>query len=69
MSVIAYADRVVIEVRDCGCGFEIGDDEEPVESRERGRGIRLMRMLVNSVEVRRRTDVPGTEVRLIKLIS
>ncbi len=69
MSVIAYADRVVIEVRDCGCGFEIGGDEEPVESRERGRGIRLMRMLVNSVEVRRRTDVPGTEVRLIKLIS
>lgn len=68
MSVVAYADRVVIDVRDCGCGYEISADEEPPESRERGRGIRLMRMLVDSVEVRRRVDAPGTQVRLIKLI-
>ena len=68
-TIHAYPDRVVIEVRDCGCGFEIAADEEPVESEERGRGIRLMRMLVDSVEVRRRSDGPGTLVRLIKLIS
>lgn len=69
MTIAAYADRVVVDVRDCGCGFEIAPDEEPPESRERGRGIRLMRMLVDSVEVRRRTDAPGTRVRLIKLIG
>lgn len=69
MTVIAYIDRVVIEVRDCGCGFEIADGEEPPESRERGRGIRLMRMLVDSVDVRRRVDAPGTQVRLIKMIA
>lgn len=69
MTVYAYPDRVVIEVRDCGCGFELAADEEPVESTERGRGIKLMRMLVDSVDVRRRTDVPGTQVRLIKLMG
>lgn len=69
MTVITYTDRVVIEVRDCGCGFEIADGEEPPESRERGRGIRLMRMLVDSVDVRRRVDAPGTQVRLIKMIA
>lgn len=69
MTMVAYADRVVIEVTDCGCGYEIAPGEEPPESRERGRGIRLMRMLVDSVDVCRRTDAPGTQVRLIKLIS
>ena len=68
MTVHAYADRVVIEVRDCGCGYEIAPGEEPDCSEDRGRGIRLMRMLVDSVEVRRRTDARGTLVRLIKLI-
>lgn len=69
MSVYAYPDRVIIEVRDCGCGYEIADGEEPAESLERGRGIKLMRMLVDSVEVRRRADAPGTQVRLIKLVG
>lgn len=67
MMVIAYSDRVVVEVRDCGCGYEIAPTEEPDESEERGRGIRLMRMLVDSVEVRRRREATGTLVRLIKL--
>lgn len=70
LSIRAYADRVVVEVRDRGCGFEIADDEEPEESEERGRGIRLMRMLMDSVEVRRRNDgVCGTSVRLVKLLD
>lgn len=68
LSVRAYIDRVVIEVTDRGKGFEIAQDEEPVESEERGRGIKLMRLLVDSVEVRRRSDMSGTLVRLIKLI-
>lgn len=69
MNVRAYRDRVVVEVCDRGCGFEISSDEEPEESEERGRGIRLMRMLVDSVEVRRRDDGAGTMVRLIKLLG
>lgn len=69
MNIRAYRDRVIIEVCDCGCGFEIAADEDPKESEERGRGIKLMRMLVDSVEVRRRTDVCGTMTRLIKLLD
>ncbi|MDM8302936.1 anti-sigma factor antagonist [Collinsella tanakaei] len=69
MMVIAYPDRVVIEVRDHGAGYEIAADEQPATSEERGRGIRLMRMLVDSVEVRRRRDTTGTLVRLIKLMG
>ena len=69
MNVRAYRDRVVIEVCDSGEGFEIAPDEEPDESEERGRGIRLMRLLVDSVEVRRRIDARGTMVRLVKLLD
>lgn len=68
LNVRAYRDRVVIEVCDGGSGYEISSDEEPEEHEERGRGIKLMRLLVDSVEVRRRTDGPGTMVRLIKLL-
>lgn len=69
LNVRAYRDRVVIEVLDCGCGFELASDEVPAETEERGRGIRLMRLLVDSVEVRRRTDVRGTMTRLVKLLD
>ena len=68
LTVTAYADRIVIEVRDSGCGFELAEGDEPTATRERGRGIRLMRMLVDSVEVRRRVESPGTLVRLIKML-
>ena len=42
---------------------------EPVASEERGRGIKLMRMLVDNVEVARRTDGAGTRVQMVKLFS
>ena len=67
MTMCAYPDRVVIEVGDEGTGFQIAPDEEVTPTEERGRGIRLMRMLVDGVEVRRREGGPGTVVRLIKL--
>lgn len=69
MIIKAYEDRVVIEVRDRGRGFELGPDEDPpAPSETRGRGIMLMRMLVDSVEIRRRTDMRGTLVQLVKLV-
>lgn len=68
MTVSAYRDRVTIEVSDCGCGFEVAADEELPESECRGRGIKLMRLLMDGVEVRRRRDACGTVVRLVKLI-
>ncbi|QWT18065.1 anti-sigma factor antagonist [Collinsella sp. zg1085] len=68
--MMAYADRVVIEVKDCGTGFEIAPDVCPAAREERGRGIRLMRMLMDSVEIRRRRDAEtGTCCRLIKLLD
>ena len=68
MVVKACADRVVIEVRDRGRGFELAPDEEPpAPTATRGRGIRLMRMLVDRVDIERRRDGRGTLVRLVKL--
>lgn len=67
LNVRAYRDRVIIEVCDCGEGFELAADEEPEEQETRGRGIKLMRLLVDSVEIRRRHDARGTMTRLIKL--
>lgn len=43
-------------VLDRGAGYSIDETSEPVASEERGRGIKLMRMLVDNVEVARRTD-------------
>ena len=65
-----YVDRVVVVVRDNGCGFETAQDEVPQSetgSELRGHGITLMRMLTDFVSISRRKDRPGTEVTLIKL--
>lgn len=69
LTVQAYGDRVVIEVVDRGAGYSIDGSSEPVTTEERGRGIKLMRMLVDNVEVARRTDGAGTRVRMVKLFS
>lgn len=78
LSVWVYPDRVVVEVTDCGCGYESGDadgdggtdaegaGESPCE---RGRGIKLMRLLADSVEIRRKRSGTGTVVRLVKLFT
>lgn len=80
LTVSVYADRVVVEVADCGDGFDptrSGDgaedaadlsDETSVDL-ERGRGIKLMRMLADSVEIGRKANGAGTVVRLVKLIT
>lgn len=69
VSVSLYTDRVVMEVTDCGCGctYHTGDElPEPTETR--GRGIRLMLMLVDAVSIEPRKG-GGTCVRLVKLMN
>lgn len=72
VTVAAYPDRVTIDVADCGCGFSLSDDEEPPETgrcAERGRGIKLMRLLVDSVTIGPKSSGEGTVVRLVKLLG
>lgn len=67
-TVTAYPDRIVVEVTDCGDGFDgnaLPDSCDP----ERGRGIMLMRLLVDSVCIERRANGAGTLVRLVKLTA
>lgn len=71
-TVTAYPDRVIIDVTDCGDGFELADDEEPPSTgpcAERGRGIRLMRLLADSVTITHKSASEGTMVRLVKLFD
>lgn len=71
-TVAAYPDRVTIDVADCGCGYELAADEEPPEAgpcAERGRGIRLMRLLTDSVTITHKSTGEGTVVRLVKLFD
>lgn len=71
-TVTAYPDRAVVEVTDCGEGYELGPDEEPVSCtglEERGRGIKLMRLLVDAVSIGLKPSGTGTMVRLVKLTN
>ena len=71
-TVAAYPDRVSVEVTDCGDGFTLAQDEEPPETgpaAERGRGIRLMRLLADAVSISRKSAGEGTVVRLVKLFD
>lgn len=65
-----YPDRMVIEVADCGGGFDPSEQAERClnQTDERGRGIRLMRLLVDSVSIVPRPSGSGMLVRLEKLV-
>jgi anti-sigma regulatory factor (Ser/Thr protein kinase) len=70
-TVTAYDDRIEVDVADCGEGFELGANEEPPETgpgAERGRGIRLMRLLTDAVSITRKPSGKGTVARLVKLV-
>ena len=68
-TVSAYPDRLIVEVSDSGEGFEPKESEcRCADTDERGRGIRLMNLLVDSVRICRRTPGPGTVVRLTKMV-
>ncbi len=72
VTVAAYPDRVCVEVTDCGEGYEVAEDEELPETgplAERGRGVRLMRLLADSVSIGRKSSGEGTVVRLVKLFD
>lgn len=80
VTVAAYADRVVVDVADCGEGFLPGDcgcaggggaaaEPEGDSFAERGRGIKLMRLLADSVTIGPKTSGSGTVVRLVKMYS
>lgn len=72
VTVEGYDDRVVAQVLDCGCGYELGEGEEPVSecgTEERGRGIKLMRLLADAVSIERRQDASGTSVTLVKMLE
>lgn len=71
VTLAAYPDRASVEVSDCGEGFEMAEDEEVPEvgaAAERGRGIRLMRLLADSVSISLKRSGKGTIVKLVKLI-
>ncbi len=65
IGVYAYDDRVVLEIRDSGCGF----DGTPSTSEDLyapgGRGIMFMRALMDRVEFET-PESGGTSVRLVK---
>lgn len=72
VTVAAYADRVVVDVADCGQGFSLGPDEELPEAAtdaERGRGIKLMRMLADSASISPKSTGEGSVTHLVKLFS
>lgn len=71
VTVSGWADRVVVEVADCGCGVEVARSETPKTTSgciDRGKGISLMRMLVDEVRITRKSAGQGTVVRLTKLL-
>lgn len=72
VTVAAYPDRVTIDVADRGAGIEVAPDDELPEtdaSSERGRGIRLMRLLADAVTIAPKQAGEGTVVRLVKLFD
>ncbi|WP_028264429.1 anti-sigma factor antagonist [Atopobium fossor] len=72
LTLATYPDRVVVEVSDCGCGYALADSEDAVSetgSEERGRGIKLMRMLVDSVSIQKKQSGSGTVVHMEKLLK
>ncbi len=69
VTVAAYSDRVCVDIADCGRGFlpTSLDEAETDEFAERGRGIKLMRLLADSVSIEPKSCGEGTVVRLVKM--
>lgn len=63
-------DRLIIDVRDKGCGFTVAEVEEPDlgNPKENGLGLYIIRTLMDEVEVKSSTD-QGTIIRMIKQLE
>ncbi|MBQ1840649.1 MAG: anti-sigma factor antagonist [Atopobiaceae bacterium] len=68
VSVSGYEDRAVVEVSDCGEGFDPRDVKPAGSCDERGRGIQLMRLLADAVTISPKRHGTGTVVHLEKLV-
>ncbi len=68
-TVCAYDDRIVVEVTDCGEGFDPCECTNCECGEDRGRGIKLMRLLVDDVDIRPKPSGKGMVVRLVKLVA
>lgn len=66
LTMSSYEDRVILEISDSGSGFCPEFDKLPEPGALRGRGVRLMCMLTDFVEIGPRKHGKGTCVRLIK---
>lgn len=62
-----YDDRAVVEVSDLGCGCKYVDGTLPIPSETRGRGIRLMHLLADAVQIQKSERGVGTKVTLVKM--
>lgn len=69
VTIHAYEDRVIVEVSDSGKGCVLEEGVLPEMSLTRGRGIRLMHMLSDKVDISPKPHGQGTIVRLVKLRS
>jgi anti-anti-sigma factor len=67
VEVVAYSDRVVVKVRDSGCGFDGDSSCADDVYASGGRGVMFMRALMDRVEFSR-CDGQGTTVTLTKRI-
>lgn len=69
-TVSAYTDRLVVEVTDNGEGISLDEVtcQKASATDERGRGIKLMSLLVDTVSISERPSGSGTVVRLTKLV-
>ena len=69
VTVTGYPDRAIIEVSDTGPGFDpskVLERKVDVQA-ERGRGIRLMNLLADSLTISHKPSGPGMLVRIVKL--
>ena len=65
-----YSDRVIVDITDCGTGYEVRciEDVEPArDGSERGRGVQLMALLVDGLSIGKRLGHAGTRVHIVKL--
>ena len=71
VTVAGFPDRAVVEISDCGCGFEepSSDVGLPDERVERGLGIKLMRLLADSATFSQNSSGIGKLVCIVNLVS